>query len=215
MADEDNNSDTSSHEFDDQLNVSLLPETDSSDSQRQSIFHCLKLNRKAAIFVVVAGSLLLLVVLLAAFFRPSSAAAKEEKKDQVYQSLRLPRHLSPIEYLVYLHPNLTTFKYSGRVEVLLYCNEAANNITLHVGKEIMYTTVRVAYIPDLNDTEGKQPLQVKKISRLAGEMIWIALDSELQSGKYYSLIIEFDSELSKGLSGFYLSKYTSPSGETR
>ncbi|XP_078360605.1 endoplasmic reticulum aminopeptidase 1-like [Oculina patagonica] len=215
MADEDNTSDTSIHEFDDQLNVSLLPETDSSNSQRQSKFHCLKLNRKAAIFVVVAGSLLLLVVLLAAFLRPSSAAAKEEKKDQVYQSLRLPRHLSPIEYLVYLHPNLTTFKYSGKVEVLLYCNEAANNITLHVGKEINYNTVRVAYIPDLNDTEGKQPLQVKKISRLAGEMIWIALDSELQSGKYYSLIMEFDSELSKGLSGFYLSKYTSPSGQTR
>lgn len=212
MADEDNNSDISSHEFDDQLNVSLLPET---DSQRKSIFHCLKLNRKAAIFVVVAGLLLLLVVLLAVFLRPSSVASKEEKKTQVHQSLRLPRHLSPIEYLVYLHPNLTTFKYSGKVEVLLYCKEAANNITLHVGKEINYASVLVAYIPDLNNTEGKQPLQVKTISRLAGEMIWIALDSELQRGKYYFLIIEFDSELSKGLSGFYLSKYTSPSGEIR
>ena len=214
MADEDTISDTSSHEFDDQINVSLLPET---NSQRKSIFQCFTLNRKAAIFGVVAALLLLVVVLLAVFLRPSSVhvASNEEKKDQAHQSLRLPRHLSPIEYLVYLHPNLTTFKYSGKVEVRLYCNETAKNVTLHVGEEINFTGVQVAYIPNLNDTENKQSLRVKKISRLAGEMICIALDSELQSGNYYFLIIEFDSELSRGLSGFYLSKYTSPTGETR
>lgn len=212
MADQDNHSDTGSHEFDDQVNVSLLPQT---NSRRKRVFQCFPLNRKAAIFGVVAVLLLLVVVLLAVFLHTSSVESEKEKKDQVQQSLRLPRHISPIEYHVYLHPNLTTFKFSGKVQVLLYCNEASNNVTLHVGKKISYTDVQVAFIPDSNNTEIKQALEVKKISRLAGEMIWIELDSELQSGSYYFLVIEFDSELSKGLSGFYVSKYTSPSGETR
>lgn len=210
MADQDNHSDAESHEFDDQVNVSLLPET---DSKRKTVFPSFPLNRKTAIVSVVAVLLLVVVVLLAVFLRSSSEV--KEKKPQVEQSLRLPRHLSPIEYHVYLHPNLTTFTFSGKVEVLLYCNEASNNVTLHVGKKINYAEVQVAFIPDSNHTEIKQTLQVKKISRLGGEMVWIELYRELQSGNYYFLVIEFDSELSKWLAGFYVSKYTSPSGETR
>ena len=212
MADQNNHSDTESHEFDDQVNVSLLPET---NSRSKTVFPCFPLNRKTTIFGVVAVLLLVLVVLLAVFLRSSSVESKQEKKAQVEQSLRLPRHLSPIEYHVYLHPDLTTFKFSGKVEVLLWCNEASNNVTLHVGKKINYTDVQVAFIPDSNHTEIKQALQVKQISRLTGEMICIELDSELQSDSHYFLVIEFDSELSKGLAGFYVSKYTSPSGETR
>jgi len=212
MEDQDAHSDTESHEFDDQVNVSLLPET-SSRSKR--VFPCFRLNRKTAIFSVVAVLLLVLVVLLVVFLRSSSVEAKQENKAQVEQSLRLPRHLLPIEYHVYLHPNLTTFKFSGKVEILLYCNETSNNVTLHVGKDISYTDVQVAFIPHSNHMEIKQALEVKKISRLAGEMIWIELGGELQSGRQYVLVIEFDSELSKGLAGLYVSKYTSPSGETR
>ena len=212
MADQDNHSDTENHEFDDQVNVSLLPETDSKKKRKAVIPACFRLKRKTAIFGVVAVVLLVVVVLLAVFLRSSSSS---EMKPQVEQSLRLPRHLSPIEYHVYLHPNLTTFTFSGKVEVLLYCNEASNNVTLHIGKKINYAEVQVAFIPDSDHTEIKQALQVKKISRLEGEMIWIELDSELRSDNYYFLVIEFDSELSKGLAGFYVSKYTSPAGETR
>ena len=212
MADQDTHSDTESHEFDDQVNVSLLSET---NRRSKPVFPCFQLNRKTAIFGVVAVLLLVLVVLLAVFLRSSSVEPKQEKKAQVEQSLRLPRHLSPIEYHVYLHPNLTTFKFSGKVEVLLYCHETSNNVTLHVGKKISYTDVQVAFIPDATHMEIKRALEVKKISRLAGEMIWIELDGELQNGGHYFLVIEFDSELSKGLAGFYVSKYTSRSGETR
>lgn len=212
MEDQGNHSDMENHEFDDQVNVSLLPDT---NSRRKRVFPCFPPNRKTAIFGVVAVLLLVVVVLLAVFLRSSSEEPGKEKKLQAQQSLRLPRHLLPIEYHVYLHPNLTTFKFSGKVEVTLYCNESSNNVTLHVGKKIDYTDVQVALISDSNHMEIKQALQVKKISRLAGEMIWIELDSEVQSGNYYFLVIEFDSELSNGLAGFYVSKYTSPSAETR
>ena len=211
MADQENHSDTESHQADDQVNVSLLPKT---NRQRKNVFPCFPFSRKTAIFGVVAVLLLLVVVLLVVFLR-SSVEPEKEKKLQPEQSLRLPRHLSPIEYHVYLHPNLTTFRFSGKVDVVLYCNETSNNVTLHVGKKINYTDIQVAFIQGSNHTEIKQALQVKKISRLVGEMICIELDSELQSGSYYLLVIEFDSDLSKGLAGFYLSSYTSPSGETR
>ena len=213
MADKYNHSDTESHEFEDQDNVSLVPET-------KTVFPCFPLNRKTAIFGVVGAGIVLLlvvVVLLAVFLRssPESVKHKQEKaqemKPQVEKLLRLPRHLSPIEYHVYLHPNLTTFTFSGKVEVLLYCNEVSTNVTLHAGKKINYIEVQVAFIPDSNHTEIKQALQAKNISRLEVDMVWIELDSELQRDHYYFLVIEFDSELSKRLAGFYVSKYTSPS----
>ena len=196
-------------DFKERINVPLLHETSSRPNRTLC---CFTLSRKAAIVGIVVALLLILVVLLAVFARPSSV---DKISNHHYSFIRLPRHISPIEYHVYLHPNLTTFKFSGKVDVLLYCTEAADNITLHIGNKLNYFSVQVAYIPDLNDKQSKQALEVKKISRLSGEMIWIALDRKLQSRKYYFLVIEFDSELSRGLSGFYLSKYTATTGEMR
>lgn len=237
-------SDSSSVEFEDHINISLLPD---KKRYRKNRFggpnFALKLREmfggKTTIFGVVTALLLISVLLLLVLARPSSshetvnsdsrkisrhdfgqardaALAKKEVNAQESNSLRLPRHISPIEYLVYLHPNLTTFQVSGKVDVLLYCNEAANNITLHVGNNISYFNVAVGEVPDLNNPDSNVvPIEVTGISRLHGEMLSITLGSELQGGKFYFLIIEFNSELSRGLSGFYLSKYTTKSGEER
>ncbi|KAL9985906.1 hypothetical protein ACROYT_G008359 [Oculina patagonica] len=236
-------SDSSSVEFEDHINISLLPDKKHHRTKRfRGPNFVLKLREmfggKTAIYGVVTALLLLSVLLLVVFARPSSSyetvnsnskknsrhdfqqardvsVAKKEANHKESHSLRLPRHISPIEYLVYLHPNLTTFNFSGKVDALLYCNEAANNITLHVGKKINYFNVAVGEIEDRSDIDSIVPLEVTGISRLPGEMISISLGSELQSGKYYFLVIEFNSVLSRGLSGFYLSTYKSPSGETR
>ena len=196
---------------------------------------------KAAIYGLLSALLLLSVLLLAVFARPSSSyetvnknekknfhqdfevakdsppleVAEHGKKNKNAQSLRLPRHLSPIEYLVHLHPDLKTFTFSGKVDVLLYCSKPANSITLHIGSKIHESTVKVAHIPDLADRETIRELKVLRRQRKPGEMMEIWLDTELQQGGYYFLVIEFDSELSRRLSGFYLSKYYSPSGELR
>lgn len=236
-------SDSSSVEFEEHINISLLPEKKHYRKKRfRGPNFVLKLKEmfggKTTIYGVVTALLLLSVLLLLVLARPSSsyetvnkdseknsrhdfgqardaALSKKEANAQDSHSLRLPRHISPIEYLVYLHPNLTTFHFSGKVDVLLYCNEAANNITLHVGNNISYFNVAVGEMPDLKNPNNIVPLQVTGISRLHGEMISITLGSKLQGGKFYFLIIEFNSELSTGLSGFYLSKYTTASGETR
>ena len=239
-------SESSSAELQDHVSISLLPEQKRNRKRRfrgANITYKLwkMFGGKAAIYGVVTALLLLSVLLLAVFARPSSShetVNNNKKKSSRHdfelardvpvfdqgqkktesQSLRLPRHLSPIEYLVYLHPNLTTFKFSGKVDALLYCNEAANNITLHIGKKINVTNVRVAHIPDLSEKSKLTVLNVKQFTpHLPGEMMLISLDenSQLQRGEYYFLVIEFKSELSMGLSGFYLSKYYSPSGEER
>ena len=236
-------SDSSSVEFEDHINISLLPDKKHHRKKRfrgpNFVFKLREMfGGKTAIYGVVTALLLLSVLLLVVFARPSSSyetvntnskknsrydfqqardasSSKKEANHEESHSLRLPRHISPIEYLVYLHPNLTTFNFSGKVDVLLFCNEAANNITLHVGKKINYFNVAVAEIQDLGNIDSMVPLEVTSISRLQGEMISIMLGSELQRGKFYFLVIEFNSELSRGLAGFYLSTYKSPSGETR
>ena len=235
-------SDSSSVEFEDHINISLLPDKKHGRKKKfRGPKFVLKLREmfggKAAIYSVVSALLLVSVLLLAVFARPSSSidetvnknskknsrydfeqardasVSDQETKDQDPHSIRLPRHVLPIEYLVYLHPNLTTFNFSGKVDVRLECKEAANNITLHIGKKINYFNVAVGLLNNKNSIESI--LEVTGTSRLPGEMVSIALGSELQPGKEYLVVIEFDSELSRGLSGFYLSKYTTTSGETR
>ena len=238
-------SDSSSEELGDHVIISLLPE---QKRQRKKRFRSANLTfklremvcGKAFIYGAVTTLLLLSVLLLAVFARPSSsyetvnknkknsrqdfelardasATVKGHRREET-SSLRLPRHLTPIEYLVHLHPNLTTFNFSGKVDVLLYCNEDTNNITLHIGDKIHETSVKVAHIPDLNDKSTVTELEIHSISHIPHkEMFVITLDSSslLVRGEYYFLVIEFNSVLSRGLSGFYLSTYNSPSGEKR
>ena len=201
-------------EFKDDIAVSLLPR-EGDEPERKGILRYSKLNpRRAAIIVAVSFVLLLVIVLLAVYVRSSSTnKALDRQKSTI--SLRLPRHLLPIEYHVYLHPNLTTFKFSGRVDISLYCNEAANNITLHAGEKLHYSNVQVSFVPDGDDKENSKLMGISKISRLSGEMIYIKLNSKVERGKNYYLSIEFHSELNRGLSGFYLSTYNSSSGEVR
>lgn len=201
-------------EFKDDIAVSLLPR-EGDEPERKGILRCSKLNpRRAAIIVAVSFVLLLVIVLLAVYVRSSSTnKSLDHQKSTI--SLRLPRHLLPIEYHVYLHPNLTTFKFSGKVDISLYCNEAANNITLHAGEKLNYSNVQVSFVPDGDDKEKSKLMGISKISRLSGEMIYIKLNSKVERGKNYYLSIEFHSELNRGLSGFYLSTYNSSSGEVR
>ena len=229
----------SSVELDDHVSISLLPEQNCHRKKKSRTTNfCFKLRAmfggKAAIYGVVTALLLLSVLLLAVFARPSSSFGtvnKEETNSRQHvefamdasaagtPSLRLPRHLTPIEYEVYLHPNLTTFIFSGSVKVFLYCNEAANNITLHIGKKIHVEepSVTVERIRDLKTKEVVKELRVESIPRIDGDMMVIRLDkdSKLERNKEYSLVIEFQSKLSRGLSGFYLSTYYSPTGEKR
>lgn len=216
-------SDSSSNDVEDHVSISLLPDQKRNRKKRFSGQNLtLKLWKmfggRAAIFGIATGLLVLSVLLLAVFARPSSSHETVNTKRMVQKkearSLRLPRHLSPIEYLVHLHPNLTTFKFSGKVDVLLNCTESSHNITLHVGRKIEVTSVKVALLE--NSLALKREIKVASFSpHLPGEMMLISMDEELQPGKLYFLMIEFHSELSRGLSGFYLSKYFSPSGELR
>ena len=233
-------SDSSSVEFEDHIDISLLPEKKHHRKKRfrgpNFVFRLWDMfGGKNTAYGVVTAVLLVSVFLIVVFARPSSShetvnknskknsrydfeqardasASGAGKEDEGSHSLRLPRHLLPIEYLVHLHPNLTTFNFSGKVDILLLCHEASNNITLHVGKKMNYFNVSVAKIQGQNSVV---PLSVTGISRLPGEMVVLTLSTELERGNFYFVVMEFNSELSRGLAGFYLSTYTSPSGETR
>ena len=236
--------DSTGLEIEDQINISLLTERKRHRKKRfggenSSLKSREMCGRNRAIYGSVTGLLLLVVVLLAAFARASSSYETVNKKsekrspysfrdtkdkwqleqqagDQALrddQSLRLPRNLLPIEYLVYLHPNLTTFKFFGKVDILLFCKEDTESIVLHIGNEVTVKKVEVAELLGKNEA---RKLKVQDINRKQEvDMLSITLDETLIAGKYYFLLIEFNSTLSKGLSGFYLSSYVTKSGEKR
>lgn len=230
-------SDSSSVEFEDHIDISLLPDKKHHRRKRirDSKFVCgiwQMFGGKNAAYGVATAVLLVSVFLIVAFARPSSSyetANKNSRKNSRYEqaknpsslghgkeqkgshSLRLPRHLAPIEYLLYLHPDLTNFDFSGKVDILLLCHETSTNITLHVGTKMDYFDVAVARVEGENILET---LAVTGTSRLPGEMVVISLATELQKGSHYFLVMKFKSKLSRGLAGFYLSKYRA-SGETR
>lgn len=185
----------------------------------------------------LAAILMLSVVLLAVLVRPSSSDStegrstekrsafrldeekhiyKDTKGDEFnWQNLRLPTDIKPLRYLVYLHPNLTTFHFSGKVDVLFKCEKATSEIVLHA-KHMTFAKTLPKVVLIVNGKTPSKNIGVNSIRECQElEMISIELKEPLEKGKIYFLKIEFESQLADKLVGFYKSSYHTKSGETR
>ena len=201
-------------------------------------------TRRALIFSSVSAVVLFTVLLVAVFARPSSSSEDEyevadkrspkedgtsemeEQDDKIiyktkagerfsWQEIKLPSNIVPIKYRVHLHPNLTTFKFYGRVEIVVKCIENTRTIHLHT-RDLNVHKHRVYTFPKKN--QGLRELSKTENSGAESpklQMFAFELENELQSGEYYIVYMEYDSSLSNGLSGFYKSSYKTKSGETR
>lgn len=142
---------------------------------------------------------------------PGPSKGKSQELDKAafpYQNIRLPNHVRPMSYDVYIHPNLTTFKFTGKVKIVLRCYQRTKTVILHV---------RELRVGDIKLTDSKQKgLRIAhRMQHKENQQFLIAMDQELRENETYALYLEFNGALSNNMEGFYRSSYKTKSGQVR
>ena len=118
---------------------------------------------------------------------------------------RLPKSTYPNRYEIELDVDLDNFSYTGAQKVDLNVVEATNNIVLNsVGIEVTKAKIQT--------TKQDIPLEVNYIEE--DEKIVFESQETLSEG-VYELYLEFNSEITNDLKGFYKSSYMSEDGEKK
>ncbi|XP_068460790.1 endoplasmic reticulum aminopeptidase 1b isoform X2 [Clinocottus analis] len=158
------------------------------------------------------------LLLLLVSFRHSSGAQlpdPDQAKDALlatngqlfpWDSMRLPKTVSPIHYDLNIRPNLTSLDFTGVVRIQLDVHEDTRVVVLHA-KQMEITNVW------LLAPEGVRPLQVLEYPRF--HQLALMSDSVLTKGRRYEVQLEFAANLSDSFHGFYKSTYRTSSGEVR
>ncbi|KAG7221274.1 hypothetical protein INR49_017339 [Caranx melampygus] len=159
-----------------------------------------------------------LLLFLCISFSPSSGAQlpnQGQSKDPPiatngqpfpWDRMRLPKTVSPIHYDLSIHPNLTTFDFTGVARIELDVHEDTSVIILHAKQMQISNVVLLA-------PEGVRPLQVLEYPRF--HQLALLSDSVLTKGRKYEVQLEFAANLSDSYHGFYKSSYRTSAGEVR
>jgi tricorn protease interacting factor F2/3 len=111
--------------------------------------------------------------------------------------------VNPVHYAIHLEPDLTTFTFSGRVEISLEATRATKEITLNA-KELSFRSCKL--IRGRQTTECPFSVDARK------ELVAISLPEDMSGA--ITLEITFTGEINDRMVGFYRSSY-SAGGETR
>lgn len=114
---------------------------------------------------------------------------------------RLPNSTIPLEYVISLHPNLTTMEFSGSVQIKMKVLEDTKTVVLHSsGLQNIEAT-------NINLTGGpSRKLNVLEYTKF--EMIAMHLPEKLSKGTEFTLKIDYNSNFSSSYYGFYKISYS-------
>ena len=120
------------------------------------------------------------------------------------REVRLPAYLLPLHYDLYLHPDLETGLFSGRVTISISATAPTPHFLVHT-----------KYL-DISDTnlrnEQGEPIGFKRAFEYERNEFWVVeLEQEAGVG-VYSLSLEFRGNLTRDITGFYQSVYTNSQG---
>ena len=136
------------------------------------------------------------------------------------ENARLPEHLLPLHYELYLHPDLEegTFKgltqfvvffrleifLSGRVRIDILATQPADYFLVHSkGLDIQETEL---------ETEGA-PVPLQSVFLFPEHQFWVVVPQSRAPPGNYSLNMIFSGSLTDGITGFYKSLYRNSQGE--
>uniref|UniRef100_A0A8C5HZ00 Aminopeptidase n=1 Tax=Gouania willdenowi TaxID=441366 RepID=A0A8C5HZ00_GOUWI len=167
--------------------------------------------------VIMLASLLLLVVLVGASHSSPAAQTPDQRptkdppiatngKRFPWDSMRLPKTITPVHYDLSIHPNLTSLDFTGVVSIELDVHEDTSVVILHA-KQLQISNVLLV------TPEGTKPLQVLEYP--PSHQLALLSDSALKKGVKYEVQLEFAANLSESFHGFYRSSYHTTSGELR
>ncbi|CAH1252312.1 ERAP1 [Branchiostoma lanceolatum] len=190
--------------------------------RRKLWFYAPKCSRDRCCFLFAFGLTIFIILVTSAIYMNSHSKSscpyaflldtsekKSVKKDPVtvsgerfpWDDVRLPSTIVPYSYMIHLHPNLTTFKYTGKVTINVTVVKKTDMVVFHV-KELNVTQSSVKTLK-----KDAVPI-VKELGYAENEQYCLRLGRELSAGQNYTVEVHFSGELKDGLYGFYRSTYT-------
>ena len=170
------------------------------------------------LLLLILGSILMIAI-VASFARPrcmspgtnATSIPPTVAPTQIpgpWKNVRLPDNIKPWNYTIFLHPNLTTFKVRGNVDIALQASSESTEPTDFI----------VFHAADMNVTEPAQilprksslkPIDIVSMIRTEKphELVYLKLAKPIPRGEIYTLSLDFDYTLGEGLKGFYRSSY--------
>ena len=129
-------------------------------------------------------------------------------REFAYKQMRIPKDIRPVHYDLFLHPNLDTLHFKGKVQILIRCFNSTSKIIFHM-KKLHAKNIRV-----LDEKNGE--IKVKDMSENEERnLVILQLDEELKKDNEYRLAMDFRGKLANNMEGFYKSEYKTTDGKKR
>ena len=148
-------------------------------------------------------------------FRSAGSEVRESNgREGIWNNIRLPQTLKPINYNVHIRTDLTNFTFNGSVEILIECMEKTHVLLLH-SKQLEIVPESVILHPE-NLYEEKHWLHFKKEPWLHEENQYfvVELKSPLKAKTRYKFSAEFSAALLHDTNaGYYRTPYEISTGD--
>ncbi|XP_071436396.1 leucyl-cystinyl aminopeptidase isoform X1 [Pithys albifrons albifrons] len=171
------------------------------------------------VFVIAVSLIIVIYLLPKCTFTKEGCHKKNHTMELIYPlatngklfpwaKIRLPSDVVPLHYDLVLHPNLTTLKFAGSVNIVVKILQVTQKIVLHSsGLNITKATV--------TSTQGHQAKPVEFLEYPLHDQIAIMTPEALLVGQNYTVNIEYSSNLSDTYYGFYKISYKDEDSKQR
>ncbi|XP_005992125.1 aminopeptidase Q [Latimeria chalumnae] len=131
----------------------------------------------------------------------------EPSRSGIWDKLRLPHSLFPLNYQLELWPRLEPdeegiYRFTGQVNISFQCRQETNIILLHSFK-LIYSSIDL----DTLAGQGRLPGTVHSWTAEENPYLVIQLNDTLQEGSTYVLSLDFYGELEQSLIGLFITHY--------
>lgn len=137
-----------------------------------------------------------------------SSLNQEESEEFPWNNVRLPQSVIPLEYDIFLHPNLTEYRFSGKVEIKCVVQETTDFVVLH-SKDLVISQTTLTTIPSNEKNEVR--MQMKNDA----DQLFLKMEDAIPKDAEIQITIVFDGILDMNGYGFYLSKFFSTNHSSR
>lgn len=177
------------------------------------------------------GSIILAIALVSAFARsgggsqcqesataPPTEASKQAPKDLIatngkvfpWKDITLPKDNVPQSYDIKMHVNLSTFTFTGTVNIIVKAVKPTDFLVLHI-KNLDITNFSVK-----STANDKSILCIDHLEYTKNEQFYMKLERMLLVDEEINIEMSFNAALGgSNLAGFYRSSYKTKLGETR
>ncbi|XP_034325213.2 leucyl-cystinyl aminopeptidase [Magallana gigas] len=137
-----------------------------------------------------------------------SSFNQESSEGFLWNNIRLPQSVIPLEYDIFLHPNLTEFRFSGKVEIKCEIRETTNFVVLH-SKDLVISQTTLTIIP------SNERIEVRMQMKNDTDQLFLIMEDAIPKDAEILITIVFDGILGIDGDGFYLSEFFTSNKSSR